>query len=43
MSRAYDMETLFILPSDMTMIEEKREENLVFEEENEVKMPQVRE
>ncbi|KAJ6764013.1 TRANSMEMBRANE PROTEIN 18 [Salix purpurea] len=40
MSRAYDMETPFISPSDMTMIEEKREENLVFEEENEVKMSQ---
>uniref|UniRef100_A0A6N2MEG9 FHA domain-containing protein n=1 Tax=Salix viminalis TaxID=40686 RepID=A0A6N2MEG9_SALVM len=40
MSRADDMETPFISPSDMTMIEEKREENLVFEEENEVKMSQ---
>ena len=27
----------------MTMIDEKQEENLVFEEENEVKMPQVSE
>jgi hypothetical protein len=32
MSRAYDMETPFISPSDLTMIEEKREENVVFEE-----------
>uniref|UniRef100_A0A6N2LZF9 FHA domain-containing protein n=1 Tax=Salix viminalis TaxID=40686 RepID=A0A6N2LZF9_SALVM len=33
MSRAYDMETPFISPSDLTMIEEKREENVVFEED----------
>ncbi|KAJ6365997.1 hypothetical protein OIU77_002547 [Salix suchowensis] len=32
LSRAYDMETPFISPSDMTMIEEQREENVVFEE-----------
>jgi len=29
LSRAYDMETPFISPSDMTMIEEQREENVV--------------
>ncbi|KAF9663674.1 hypothetical protein SADUNF_Sadunf17G0076500 [Salix dunnii] len=33
LSRAYDMETPFVSPSEMTMIEEKREENIVFEEE----------
>ena len=32
MSRAYNMETPFISPSVMTMIEEQREENVVFEE-----------
>jgi hypothetical protein len=37
------METPFISPLDMAMIEEKREENPVLEEENEVKMSQVRE
>jgi hypothetical protein len=43
LSRAYDMETPFISPLDMAMIEEKREENPVLEEENEAKMSQVRE
>ncbi|KAF9663662.1 hypothetical protein SADUNF_Sadunf17G0074700 [Salix dunnii] len=33
LSRAYDMETPFVSPSVMTMLEEKREENIVFEEE----------
>ncbi|KAB5548034.1 hypothetical protein DKX38_011440 [Salix brachista] len=33
LSRAYDMETPFISPSDMTMVEEQREENVVFEED----------
>ncbi|KAF9663696.1 hypothetical protein SADUNF_Sadunf17G0078900 [Salix dunnii] len=33
LSRAYDMETPFVSPSEMTMLEEKREENIVFEEE----------
>ena len=32
MSRAYDMETPFISPSNMTVIEEQQEENVVFEE-----------
>lgn len=40
LSRAYDMETPFISPLDMAMIEEKREENPVLEEENEAKMSQ---
>ncbi|CAK7323581.1 unnamed protein product [Dovyalis caffra] len=40
LSRAYDMETSFISPSNVAMIEDKREENSAPEEENEVKMSQ---
>lgn len=43
LSRAYDVENPFVSASDMAMIQEKEEENAVLQEENEMKISQVRE